>query len=137
MSKPAAADRPRAAIAIALAIMLLACGLIVTALALLAQGAVATEGSTAPAAAAREFVSKQSDIADGSAVSPRRTPEERTHRGRGRSVVSGSFALGAEPTADELPLEARIAESSVGGGYIAEGRIHVVVAGAPADPAQP
>lgn len=144
MNEPAV-KRPRTPAAIALAIMLLACMLIVTALALLAQGAVAYElpadrladpsGARAPAATARNPVSEQSDAR----LETRRTIDRSRPAQSGRHSVSGSFVLGAEPTPAERALQDRIASSSTGGGFAARGQLHVIVEGGAAadEPAQP
>lgn len=97
MSKSAPSDAGRTPATIALAVMLLACGLILTALVFLAQGAVAAE----PA----EPVRQQSDAA----------------------TVSGRFLLGAEPTDLERRLAAEIEASSVGGGFVLGAEMHVDV----------
>jgi hypothetical protein len=110
--------------------MLLACALIVTALALLAQGAVASE----PASAARPIISDQmNEEAD-----PARSVDDVAGAASddaawdSASAVSGSFTLGAPSSPREQALEARVAASSAGGGFVAGGRIHVVVEGRPA-----
>ncbi len=144
MNDPAV-KRPSTPAAIALAIMLLACMLIVTALALLAQGAVAYElpgdrradlpGARTPAAAARNLVSEQSDAR----FETRRAMNRNVPAQSGRPVTTGAFVLGAEPTPAERALQDRVASSSAGGGFAAGGQLHVVVEGGAAadEPAQP
>lgn len=130
MTEPAA-KRPRTPAAIALGVMLLACALIVTALALLAQGAVASE-LREPASAGRPIISDQTnaDPAPDSGAASSETSGEASWDGS--SVLSGSFTLGALSSPQEQALEASVAASSAGGGFVAGGQIHVVVEGRPA-----
>jgi hypothetical protein len=109
MSKPALPDaesRRSTPAAIALAIMLLACALILTALVVLAQGAVAAE----PDRTVRQQTEQQSND----------VPAEHT-------TVAGHFTLDAAATADEQALAAQIEASSVGGGFVSGTELHVVI----------
>lgn len=109
MSKPAlphAETRRSTPTAIALAIMLLACALILTALVVLAQGAVAAEPE--------ETVRRQTDMQAASIPAASET-------------VSGRFVLDASATADEQALAAQIESSSVGGGFVAGAELHVTI----------
>lgn len=123
MSTPEPAKRPRAPVAIPLAIMLIACLLIVTALVLIAQGAVARDahaGRPAPEDNVEDgMVSQRIDAAAPSAVLASQS----------RDAVEGRFVLGRAPTDEELALAARIASSSTGGGVVIGSEIRVVVEG--------
>jgi hypothetical protein len=102
----------------------------VTALLLLAQGAVAYElpASDPSLSEPRQTIREPIDL--------RRRAEGRVAPARaGRAETTGSFALGSEPTTEERALQARISESSSGGGFVAGGRIHVVVEGGSSAPA--
>jgi hypothetical protein len=114
MTEPAPAKRPRAPVAIPLAIMLIACLLIVTALVLIAQGAVARDAHAGRPAAGDGMVSERSELS--AAATPSATLE-------------GRFVLGREPTMEERVLAARIATSSSGGGLAVGAEILVVVEG--------
>jgi hypothetical protein len=122
MTEPVA-KRTRAPAAIALAIMLAACALIVTALALLAQGAVAAELRDTAPSAGRPLISDQTKERGlkGDQPPDANAPADRP------AAVTGSFTLGAAPSPAEQALEAAVAASSAGGGFVAGGQIHVVV----------
>ncbi len=110
MSKPVAHEvqkRQSTPTAIALAIMLFACGLILTALVVLAQGAVADEPQT--------FSQRIERTATVEAAP------------QGGSIVSGRFDLRHAPTTEDLALAARIESSSLGGGFVSGAEIHVTI----------
>jgi hypothetical protein len=116
MSEPLPSKRPRAPIAISLAIMLIACFLIVTALVLIAQGAVARDSGAGRPLPEDGSVSARIDP----------TPGE-TSPTTAAGAIEGRFVLGRAPTPAERELAARIAESSTGGGVAIGDEIRVVI----------
>jgi hypothetical protein len=104
--------------------MLSACVLIIAALALLAQGAVAAERSSAadvrtqiePASAAAASLAQAAGSAGSALGSP-----------AGGLGFDGRFRLDGAPSEQDSALSARIAESSSGGGLIADGEILVAI----------
>jgi hypothetical protein len=116
MSKPAASSAPKrhTPTRIALGVMLLACGLMLTALVVLAQGAVAAE--------AEQIVRQQTEASAQDQVQAEAQPAP-----QGGEIVSGRFVLGAAPTAQELALAQMIETSSVGGGFVAGAELHVTI----------